>query len=586
MTRLSRRNRRAGAIVSAAALALTSLLLPARSNDVPVQSADVPVLGPVTALIDGCFATSPTCAMCHSSSENATAMRDAKGRSVAPFDLWRSSMMANSARDPLWRAVVSAEVAENPKAKAAIEAKCLRCHSPMASTEKKHAGTSIALSEIYDRKARHNELALDGVSCTMCHQIEPDNLGKPESFSGGYDIASESRIYGPHKSPFSMPMQRFSEFVPTYGEHINASALCATCHTLTTHALDDDGKATAHNYLEQSPYLEWQNSAFNDEGDSPGSEAASCQNCHVPRYDVDGNVIRTRIARNPGGFDFPPVQEREPFGRHIFVGANTLVPAILRDYADELGSIAPKEAFDATIAAARNQLRTRTARLEVDAVGVRDGRLDVNVTVLNLAGHKFPSGHPTRRAWLRVVVRDKNDTLVFASGDYDENGRLRASNSAVLGSEVRGGPVQPHAQIIRNSDQVQIYEAVMEDQAGQVTFGLMRAVSNRKDNRLLPKGWVAEHANGPATAPVGLGGDTDFAGGRDTVLYSIPIPDATVGPWSTEVTLLYQTLGSRYADELRKWDTPEMRTFFRYYDSTARPPEVVAQLSKSIGLGK
>ncbi len=60
------------------------------------------------------FAKSSDCALCHSFSDSASAMRDGKNRNVAPFDLWSGSMMANSAVDPYWKAAVSAEVAATP----------------------------------------------------------------------------------------------------------------------------------------------------------------------------------------------------------------------------------------------------------------------------------------------------------------------------------------------------------------------------------------------------------------------------------------------------------------------------------------
>jgi hypothetical protein len=63
------------------------------------------------------FAKSSDCALCHSFSNLAGAMRDGKDRNVAPFDLWSGSMMANSAVDPYWKAAVSAEVAATPSQK-------------------------------------------------------------------------------------------------------------------------------------------------------------------------------------------------------------------------------------------------------------------------------------------------------------------------------------------------------------------------------------------------------------------------------------------------------------------------------------
>ena len=67
------------------------------------------------------FASAERCALCHSESPRATAMRDATGESVAPHGLWQATMMAGSARDPVFLAVLSAEVAALPQLREAIE---------------------------------------------------------------------------------------------------------------------------------------------------------------------------------------------------------------------------------------------------------------------------------------------------------------------------------------------------------------------------------------------------------------------------------------------------------------------------------
>ncbi|MCA8962074.1 MAG: hypothetical protein KDC38_16220, partial [Planctomycetes bacterium] len=265
-----------------------------------------------------------------------------------------------------------------------------------------------------------------------------------------------------------------------------------------------------------------------------------------------------------------------PYGRHIFVGGNTLVPAIIRDHAEELGTTAPSEAFDATIAAARDQLQHRTARLSVIPLVAEPERLRLRVDVESLVGHKFPTGHPTRRAWLQVIVRD-GERVVFRSGDFDEAGRIVDRDGRVLPSERRDGPTAPHRDIVRTSSEVQIYETVMGDVEGRVTFGLMRAATPLKDNRLLPRGWSPDHPEAEATAPAGLDGDANFLGGGDRVIYDIALPAASEGATRTvEVSLLYQVLGARYAAELLRWETPEMRAFARYYESASKTPEVVA----------
>ncbi|MDF1700795.1 MAG: multiheme c-type cytochrome, partial [Planctomycetota bacterium] len=241
------------------------------------------------------LATSPACAVCHDNADTANAMRDDADRPIAPMDLWRASAMANSTRDPYWRAVVSAEVATNPTHAAEIQNTCTRCHAPMAHERVGAAGGALDMSflEADDDNA---QLGLDGVSCAACHQITDEGLGSDDSYTGGFVLGSNRLIYGGHANPNPRPMQNNSGFTPVYSAHMGSSALCATCHTLETESLDADGTVNGHVLVEQGTYLEWRNSAFNDEGATPGPEAASCVDCHMPSTDQDGGAIATQLA--------------------------------------------------------------------------------------------------------------------------------------------------------------------------------------------------------------------------------------------------------------------------------------------------
>ncbi|MCA9661927.1 MAG: hypothetical protein KC486_26550, partial [Myxococcales bacterium] len=345
---------------------------------------DLPAL---TSANDGHFATSLVCSQCHSNEASATAMRDAEGRAIAPYDLWQGSMMANSARDPFWWAMVAAETATFPSAKAAIEGECMRCHTPMAAIDGSfHGAGGPALDWLFAGDERAS-FGLDGVACAACHQIQADGLGTPASYSGHYVIEPRGELYGPHASPFTMPMKRHTGFTPTEGAQLLDSAHCGSCHTLVTDALTPAGAPSGHRLVEQGPYLEWRASAYTTETDgSPGPDAASCQDCHVPKTSVGGAAITTRIARRPPGGDFPPVKPRAPFGRHTMVGGNAIMPLILRDNADELRPRASAAALEATAAAARAQLEERTA--EVSAATARAGdQLVIDVHVRSLVGH-------------------------------------------------------------------------------------------------------------------------------------------------------------------------------------------------------
>lgn len=539
------------------------------------RSTDALQLPPGHSVNTGRVATAHTCEECHANSDQAQAMRDELGRGVAPYDLWRSSMMANAARDPFWHAMVEGEVISTPAAAAAIEAKCTRCHTPLlaAELELTNAG-SPTMATLREPDSDHAALGLDGVSCTLCHQIEDDQLGAPASFSGAWSVAGEGRIYGPHAQPFAMPMTNHVGMTPTLGAHLLESATCATCHTLFTDALTPDGAATGASLPEQTPYLEWQNSAFSTEAANPGPEAASCQDCHAPKLSEDGLPISTRIAHRPMGDDFPPIADRSPYGRHVFVGGNTLMLGLIRDFAEVLQPNASAAAFDATIAATRAQLEQATAELEIAAI-IREGdTLRVPVTITNLAGHKLPTAFPSRRVFLWVELRDASDQVVFRSGAHDARGRLLDGDGEVLASELVGGPVASHLDELAQQDQVQIWEAVMADIQDQPTYRLLRGASYYKDNRLLPAGWDPQLAS-EAIAPAGVGGDPNFGAAGDELTIVVSAP-AEAGPYEVEVRAYYQPLSPRFLAELFALDGPRIRAFEAMIKATALSPERLA----------
>ncbi len=78
----------------------------------------------------------------------------------------------------------------------------------------------------------------------------------------------------------------------------------------------------------------------------------------------------------------------------------------------------------------------------------------VDVAVRNLAGHKLPTAHPSRRAWLHVQVRDAAGALVFESGSMRHDG-------SVEGNDDDARAVEPHYTEITAPDQVQIYESMI-----------------------------------------------------------------------------------------------------------------------------
>ncbi len=516
------------------------------------------------------------CSRCHSNDSSATALRNSEGDPIAPFDLWQGTMMANSSRDPLWRAMVSAEIALRPKARAAIEEKCLTCHAPTAAADVRQHGGTLSFASL--DSPRLAAVARDGVNCTICHGIAPDDLGKKKSFSGGWTIDHSRRAYGPHATPFRMPMFPQTGWTPTEATHILDSALCGSCHTLFTETLDLDGEPTGSVFPEQTPYLEWRASAYSTEG-TKGERAQSCQGCHLPTTEPDGAAIATRIARSPMGHDFGRVVPRSPFGQHLLVGGNALVPEILAAHREEFGVIAPEAALRAVAARAREQLAERTADVAIETPLWTEDGLEFAVEVVSHTGHKVPSGHPTRRMWLAVEVTDSAGGTLFSSGVPDRMGQILGAEGAPLASELVGGPVLPWPLAVRSENEVPIFEMVMEGEDGAPTFSLLSAARVAKDSRLLPVGWRPKAARRSGVAAVGVPKDGSFTGGRARLNYVAPIARGDV---TIEATLYYQTLGARFGAELAEAKTPEMQRFQELLRERGNAPEVVGRVSLRI----
>jgi hypothetical protein len=337
-------------------------------------------------------------------------------------------------------------------------------------------------------------------------------------------------------------MRSATDAEPAESGHIRQSEVCATCHTLFTQAFDPSGKIVG-TLPEQTPYLEWRQSAWRDE--------RSCQSCHMPAI-----AEPTPIASVLG-------EVREGLARHSFVGGNFFMLRMLNRYRNELGVEALPHELELSAHAALRQLETVTASLAVSRPVSNVGQLTFDVDVSNLTGHKLPTGYPSRRVWLHVVVRDGSGGVVFESGAINRDG-------SIVGNDNDADPLsyEPHYLQIRTANQVQIYESVMEDARGVVTTGLLYGARYAKDNRLLPRGFDKRTAP-PEIAVVGEASeDPDFSGDGDRVTYLVSTQGAT-GPFTVEAVLRYQPIAYRWADNLRAYDAAETRRFVSYYDGMA-----------------
>jgi hypothetical protein len=488
------------------------------------------------------FVTSDNCMACH----NGLATRTGVDYSIGHD--WSASMMANSARDPYWQASVRRETLEHAPAAAAIENTCSLCHMPMAHVTAWATGGKGQVFANLGRAARGPAAALaqDGVSCAVCHQIEPDNLGKPESFVGGFVIdktgRSPRKAMGPYeiKPQVARVMLSATGFLPTSAPHIRSSELCATCHTLITESLDKDGKPIGR-LPEQVPYLEWLASSYKD--------AVSCQGCHMKAL-----AEPAPIANLLG-------EPRAEIGRHEFLGGNFVVPAMLKWLGVAMPAL-PQD-IDRAVARARAHVEHDAAGLAIGEVRVLDGQLETELSIENQAGHKLPTAYPSRRAWLHITVKDAGGKVLFESGAVGNDAKIVGNDNDEDASRF-----EPHHRVIEKPDQVQVYEAILGDSAGRVTTGLLFAVQYLKDNRLLPSGFDKQKAEPDVAVRGEALGDPDFADGGDRVRLRIPVGQGAA-PFKVEAELLYQPIGYRWAENMRGIDAAEPHTFNRVYDALA-----------------
>lgn len=502
------------------------------------------------------FTTSDNCVACHN------VLTTPQGEDVSIGASWRSTMMANSARDPYWQAGVRRETIDHPMHAAAIQDECAECHMPMATQiSRASGGKGDVFAHLPFNKDNGTELqkfAADSISCTVCHQISSERLGTRESFNGEFAMKPTPPdgtrvIFGPFQIDAGRKtiMRSVTGFVQAQSSHIQQSELCATCHTLITQAFSPTGQVIG-SIVEQANFQEWQHSDY-----SKGDAAQSCQSCHMP--EVKG---ATRIASVLGDY-------REGLHRHLFVGGNAFVVRMLNRYRTDLGAVAESSEFEATAKATIRQLQEDTATVSIARSELAGNTLNVDVNVKNLTGHKFPTGYPARRTWLHFTVRDGDGRMVFESGAVTDAGSIQGNDN-----DADATRYEPHYDRITSADQVQIYEPVLGDPNNVPTTGLLTATQYLKDNRLLPRGFDKATADPGIGVYGGASQDSDFSGNGDTVHYAVAVP-ANGGPFRVSVELLYQPIGFRWAHNLDQYDAPEPKRFVTYFNAMSSSSWVV-----------
>lgn len=501
------------------------------------------------------FAGSGVCENCHGYDTARVASVDAFQNDVNVVSDWRATMMANSAKDPFWLAKVSHEVLLYPQHQAKIEDKCTTCHAPMGHFDAKHLGAShYSMADL-----AADPIAKDGVSCLACHSQRPEGSGF--SFSGALNYDTAKIVYGQYPGPLVSPMLTETGFKPKFSPHVSEAGICAGCHTLITETLDHGGNLTGDHFVEQATYHEWLNSGYN--------AGVTCQDCHMPSLEKFPVFL---IA----GLDTEP---RSPFSLHEFVGGNVSMLKLLRNNIATLDLKANEAQFEDVIGKTLDMLQLRTLDLSLELLERNTDTVRFALKLTNLAGHKFPSGYPSRRAFIEFLVKTAEGDTLFHSGKMDGDYEVLGQNA----------DYEPHYQTIRSEDQVQVYELVMGDVNGEVTTVLLRAKQPIKDNRLPPQGFSKNH---PTYDTVKIAGealyDDDFnrengveGSGSDRVYFHIPLA-GNPEPLFASARVFYQPVPPKWNKEMFAHSTPQIDAFRSLLDATDRKPVLVKEATLSV----
>ena len=470
---------------------------------------------------------------------------------VSPYGEWRVSPMGLAGRDPIFFSQLQSETNNLPADKTCIENTCLHCHGVMGQRQQAiDTGPSDECKDIFaieppegvpfgkpfakstvtawqdnlpnNHDAQYGALARDGISCMVCHQIDQQGLGTEAGYTGNFVTGEPGHVVGPYDSDevIPKPMQNALNITPEFGPQITNSDICGSCHNILLPTFNNDGTPHKHKApngqmvsatYEQTTHLEWVNSDFSKKG-----SFQSCQDCHMPTDfkvgDTHNELQGIKIA-NIESNDMPPTTHRLPdeditltprdrFARHSLHGLNVFLNEMFQQFPMILGlrqmdymintNVQPAliTGRDSMIEMAEKQ----TADVLITDFGSTDGKtLNVAVEVVNKTGHFLPSGVGFRRVFLETIVYDNNDQPIWASGRTNELGVILDGLSDDPLETEQGGAgktlYQPHHEVITQTNQVQIYQEIIQDSAGHNTTSFLRRVTDKKDNRIRGKGF-------------------------------------------------------------------------------------------------
>jgi hypothetical protein len=264
---------------------------------------------------------------------------------------------------------------------------------------------------------------------------------------------------------------------------------------------------------------------------------------------------------------------RTPFNQHTFAGANLFMLNLIKNNKGTLGINVPDKSFDSTIVATTAMLQSKSINFDLQQVGITSDTAFFKVKIENKAGHKFPSGYPSRRAVLQFVVIDSNNDTIFQSGIFNSQQQVIGEDPAFEG----------HHNTINQSHIPQIYELVPGDVNGDFTSVLERAAILLKDNRIPPTGFTTSSSvydtvkiSNDALADADFNKVASVEGsGTDWVHFAVPL-GAAVGNISVKSKVYYQSVPPKWVADMFTYSTPEINAFETMYNSADQKPILVA----------
>jgi hypothetical protein len=461
---------------------------------------------------------------------------------VPPHDNWTMSLMAQAARDPVWHAALAIA---NQDAEFGGDS-CIRCHSPNAWLEGRSVPTDASAFTFED---------FDGVNCNFCHRlVDPvartmnpaedtpilNSLAKAGLLptmpgNGRYVVDPLDSRRGPLDD---VPANFHSPVPILVSPYHTESHLCGTCHDVSnpaftrqkdgTYLLNQTNAAhptgNPHEMMpEQRTYSEWLNSQFASTGvffpdgrfggDHPTGVMQSCQDCHMPK--VTGGLCAY--------WSGPPFFSRPDIPIHSFTGANTwVIGAVWDQYGDDSGLDGGK----VNLSQARTLEMLRAGSdMQATQVGNR-----LKVRIINMSGHKLPTGYPEgRRMWVNVKFLDGAQQVIAERGFYDfDTATLATSDTTVY--EMKLGMDETIAQTT-NLPAGESFHLILNNQV-------------IKDNRIPPMGFTNAAFRAVRAEPVAH----TYADGQywDDTCFGIP-----AGAHQAIITLYYQTTSREYIEFLR-----------------------------------